>query len=244
MREFDFLDYCTEYSSEGSINKEMNREACFGKIFRNVNSHSSVKYKIILYSGVEFAKTYRMSNACIFSKQEIRNHLKLLKSLYPIHYSVRDDKGESKFKRFIVTLRIENTPSAFHKYALTWIRYLYEFPYNMILRDAYYLKKESIFRFESIANLFNVVLSGYCSTPREIHQIPTNSIVERMKIAEVKNRLKSVIALNNIYNKVDEKSIYIPTKIQNFSIKDIEYWDNGFEDRKPVYIEIYKKQKR
>lgn len=218
--------------------------ACFSDVFRAVKNNSSVKYQIVLYIGTRYSAEQHKSNACIFTKQEVRNHLKLLKSLYPLRYSVRDYKDKDGYKRILVTLNIENTPATFHKYALTWLRYLYEFPYNVLLRDAYTLKKERTFRFESIANLFNLTLSCYCTYTMDIHQIPTNSIIQRLKLADVKRRIKQVNSLNSIYEKGDEKTLRIPKKIQNFSVEDIEYWNVGFEKRKPIYMEIHKIRKR
>lgn len=217
---------------------------CFGYVFREVKNNSSVKYQIVLYMGTKYSAEQHKSNACIFTKQEVRNHLKLLKSLYPLQYSVGDYGDKNGYKRLLVTLNIENTPATFHKYALTWLRYLYEFPYNVLLRDAYTLKKERTFRFESIANLFNLTLSCYCGNPGEIHQIPTNSIIQRLKLADVKRRIKQVDLLNHIYEMGDEKALQIPEKIQGFSVEDIEYWNAGFGERKPIYMEIQKRRRR
>lgn len=217
--------------------------ACFSYVFNEVNNNSSVKYQIVLYMGTKCSAEQHKSNACIFTKQEVRNHLKLLKSLYPLQYSVRDYGDKNGYKRILVTLNIENTPATFHKYALTWLRYLYEFPYNVLLRDAYTLKKERTFRFESIANLFNLTLSCYCRNPREIHQIPSNSIIQRLKIADIKRRIKQVNLLHDIYEDGDEKALKIPEKIQGFSVEDIEYWNVGFEERKPIYMEIQKRRR-
>lgn len=217
--------------------------ACFSYVFNEVNNNSSVKYQIVLYMGTKCSAEQHKSNACIFTKQEVRNHLKLLKSLYPLQYSVRDYGDKNGYKRILVTLNIENTPATFHKYALTWLRYLYEFPYNVLLRDAYTLKKERTFRFESIANLFNLTLSCYCKNPREIHQIPTNSIVQRLKLADIKRRIKQVNLLNDIYAKGGKKARKIPEEIQGFSVEDIEYWNVGFEERKPIYMEIQKRRR-
>lgn len=217
---------------------------CFGYVFGAVKNNSSVKYQIVLYLGTRYSAEKHKSNACIFTKQEVRNHLKLLKSLYPLQYSVRDYGDKDGYKRLLVTLNIENTPATFHKYALTWLRYLYEFPYNVLLRDAYTLKKERTFRFESIANLFNLTLSCYCRNPREIHQIPTNSIIQRLKLADIKRRINQVDLLNNIYEKGDRKALQIPEKIQGFSVEDIEYWNGGFGERKPIYMEIHKRRRR
>lgn len=244
MKEFKFLDYCTEYSCEGSLERAMQVNACFSYVFREVKNNSSVKYQIVLYMGTRYSAEQHKSNACIFTKQEVRNHLKLLKSLYPLQYSVRDYGDKNGYKRLLITLNIENTPATFHKYALTWLRYLYEFPYNVLLRDAYTLKKERTFRFESIANLFNLTLSCYCENPREIHQIPTNSIIQRLKLADVKRRIKQVNFLSNIYKKEDKKVLQIPKKIQGFSVEDIEYWNVGFGERKPIYMEIQKRRRR
>lgn len=217
--------------------------ACFSYVFGQINNNSSVKYQIVLYMGTKYSAEQHKSNACIFTKQEVRNHLKLLKSLYPLQYSVRDYGDKNGYKRLLVTLNIENTPATFHKYALTWLRYLYEFPYNVLLRDAYTLKKERTFRFESIANLFNLTLSCYCRNPREIHQIPTNSITQRLKLADIKRRIKQVNLLNDIYAKGGKKARKIPEKIQGFAVEDIEYWNVGFEERKPIYMEIQKRRR-
>ena len=222
----------------------MEARACFGYVFSGVKNNSSVKYQIVLYMGTKYSAEQHKSNACIFTKQEVRNHLKLLKSLYPLQYSVRDYRDKNGYKRILVTLNIENTPATFHKYALTWLRYLYEFPYNVLLRDAYTLKKERTFRFESIANLFNLTLSCYCRNPRDIHQIPSNTIIQRLKLADIKRRIKQVNLLHDIYEDGDEKTLQIPKKIQDFSVEDIEYWNVGFEKRKPIYMEIQKRRKR
>ena len=221
----------------------MEARACFSYVFKEVKNNSSVKYQIVLYMGTRYSAEQHKSNACIFTKQEVRNHLKLLKSLYPLQYSVRDYRAKNGYKRILVTLNIENTPATFHKYALTWLRYLYEFPYNVLLRDAYTLKKERTFRFESIANLFNLTLSCYCRNPWAIHQIPTNSIIQRLKIADIKRRIKQVDLLNNIYAEGDEKALKIPEKIQGFSVEDIEYWNVGFEERKSIYMEMQKRRR-
>lgn len=221
----------------------MKESACFSYVFNEVKSNSSVKYRIVLYMGTKYSAKQHKSNACIFTKQEVRNHLKLLKSLYPLQYSVRDYGDKNGYKRILVTLNIENTPATFHKYALTWLRYLYEFPYNVLLRDAYTLKKERTFRFESIANLFNLTLSCYCRNPRDIHQIPSNSIIQRLKLADIKRRIKQVNLLHDIYEDGDKKSLQIPKKIQDFSVEDIEYWNVGFEERKPIYMEIQRRRR-
>lgn len=246
MKEFKYLDYWTEYSCEGAIVKKMGREACFGYVFNHIGAGYSVKYRIILYSGIEFSKREYQSNACLFTKREIRRHLLLLKSLYPFHYRVSDYKADDKVKydRIEVFLELNDVPPTFHKYILTWLRYTYEYPYNVILKDAYALKKDPTFRFESISNLFNLVIGCFCSNPRDIHQIPRNQISVPMKLAEVRNRIQEVNHLNDIYKKLKAKKDTIPETIGKYGVRDIEYWRDGFEVRKPIYMKVYKEIKR
>ena len=47
-RQFVFLNFHTEYSSEGTLNKKMEREYCFGDVFYDKKVQNN-KYKIIIY---------------------------------------------------------------------------------------------------------------------------------------------------------------------------------------------------
>lgn len=246
MKEFCFLDYCTVYSCHGSINKRMSAGACFATVFNNINDESKNTYKILLYKGTGYAADCHKSNACLFTKEEIRRHLLLLKSFYPFHYKVRDYKiNDGKpYGRIEVSIQLSNVPAIFHKYLLTWLRYTYEYPYNVILKDAYALKKDPMFRFESIANLFNLILGCFCEDPRDIHQIPYNCVSTLMTIADVKKRIQEAKKLNSIYKEIKPKEYLLPRKIGNYTIEDIEYWENKFQVRKPIYINAYKSIKR
>lgn len=246
MEEFRFLGYCTEYSCNGDLVKERSREACFEHVFRHINTGHNVKYRIILYRGTEFSKNEHQSNACLFTKREVRRHLLLLKSLYPFHYKVSDYKADDdvKYNRIEVFLELNDVPPTFHKYILTWLRYTYEYPYNVILKDAYALKKDPTFRFESISNLFNLVIGCFCSNPRDIHQIPENQVSAPMKLVELREKIRKVKHLHDIYQGLKNKQDQIPESIGEYDIYDIEYWRDGFEVRKPIYMKVYKEIKR
>lgn len=234
MKEFKYLSYSTIYSCEGDLNKQMNSEACFGYVFNNIKRGMNVKYVIRMYKGVSEAKQKHISNACLFTIAEVRKHIVLLKRLYPLKYEV-SDKGDS----FYVTLCINDVPSSFHKYALTWVRYMYEYPYNVLLKDAYRLKKDPTFRFYSIANLFNLCIGCYCDRPRDIHQIPLNCVSADLTISDVREKLKKVYFLHHIYKKIQEKRKVIPDEILGHTNEDIEYWEEGFEVRKEIYMNVY-----
>lgn len=246
MKEFSYLNYYTVYSCDGDLKKPMSGEACFGHVFKGIRDDYHVQYKVILYKGVNFAKEHHASNACLFTKEKVRKHLSLLKSLYPFHYKVLDynKKDNINYDRLIVFLELKEVPKTFHKYALTWLRYTYEYPYNVILKDTYLLKEDPIFRFESISNIFNLVLGCFFGNPFSVHQIAKNQVSYLISLSELKERIKQETELNYIYNKFSDKLHKIPADINSFTPYDIEYWENGFEIRKPIYIEVYKNLKR
>ena len=222
----------------------MGAEACFRRVFDAVRDDSNIKYKIILYPGTDFCKDTRQSNACLFSKQEIRNHLLQLKALYPFSYRVADEITEDN-KIIVIHLHLKDVPATFHKYILTWIRYLYEYPYNVILKDAYWLGKDPRFRFQSISALFNIIAYCQCYTVGEGHSIRESHLHIPITKAELRERIKTEKSLNNIYKVMNIDRDKLPNKVGEFSYKDMEYWSEELfnEIRKPIYVELYNKIK-
>lgn len=242
MKEFSALNLHTEYGCSGDVSINMGVRVCFGTLFNTIENDNHVKYRILFHEGADYSRDTHRNSACFFTKEEIRHHLLKLRSLYPIQFKVMDYKGkrDDGYDRIEVQMELDKVPATFHKYALTWIRYLYEYPYNVCLKDAYTLKKDPIFRFESIANIFNLVLGCYCGYANEHHQIPINNITRPLKISEVKERIRRVDELNDIYRLLHIKHDDIPGSIGDYTIRDLEYWRDGFDIRKPIYINVYK----
>lgn len=49
MKDFQFLDYHTEYSCKGAFKKDMDVEACFSFVFRHTDEENvSEEYEVIL----------------------------------------------------------------------------------------------------------------------------------------------------------------------------------------------------
>lgn len=243
MNEFRLLDLHTEYGCSGDVSIKMGVRVCFAHIFDEVQNNDHIKYRVLFHKGVDYSRATHQNSACLFTKKEIRNHLLKLKSLYPIQFKVMDYKGNKgdPNDQIEVQMELDKVPAIFHKYALTWLRYLYEFPYNVFLKDAYTLKKDPIFRFESIANIFNLVLGCYCGYTNTLHQIPVDTITKPLKISEVRDRIKRVDALNNIYKFLNIEYDNVPTRIGDYTTVDFEYWKDGFDVRKPIYIDTYRK---
>lgn len=222
----------------------MGARACFANVFNKVNDDSNIKYKIRLYPGIDFCKKANFANACLFSKQEIRNHLLQLKDLFPFSYRVLDEmRGDNKI--IVIHLHLKDVPATFHKYILTWIRYLYEYPYNVILKDAYLLREDLGLRFQSMSFLFNIVSSCQRVYVGEGHSIRENHLHTPITKSKLKERIKEARFLDDIYEDMNMNRDRLPETIGKFSYNDVEYWSEELfnEVRKPVYVELYNKVK-
>lgn len=247
MKDFQFLDYHTEYSCKGEFEKKMCTEACFSFVFRRTSEENvSEEYEIILYKGTDFSRVMHKSNSCLFTKKQIRNHLRQAQGIYPFDFYITEvpdwGKGYNVFK---VRLKLTNVPGTFHKYLLTWLRYTYEYPYNVILYDAYKLKKDPCFRFTSMSDLFNLVLGCFSEDPRDIHQIARNQVSKTMLKRDIREKLQNIQTLNDVYDRLKSKGEknQIPNKYGDLTTSDFEFWesDNIFErQRKPIYMNVYK----
>ena len=247
MKDFQFLDYHTEYSCKGEFEKEMDAEACFSFVFSRTSERNiSEEYEVILYKGTDFSREHHSSNSCLFTKKQIRNHLRQAQGIYPFDFYITEvSNWRGGLSVFRVRLKLTNVPGTFHNYLLTWLRYMYEYPYNVILYDAYKLKKDPCFRFTSMSDLFNLVLSCFNEDPREVHQIAENQVSKTMLKRDIREKLQKIEMLNNIYDKLKNKSKdnKIPDKDGNLTTSDFEFWesDDIFERRrKPIYMNVYK----
>ena len=247
MKDFQFLDYYTEYSCKGTLEKEMDVEACFSFVFNRIDEGNvSEEYEVILYKGTAFSREHHNSNSCLFTKKQIRNHLKQAQGIYPFDFYITEAaKWRGGYNVFKIHLKLTNVPGMFHKYLLTWLRYMYEYPYNVILYDAYKLKKDPCFRFTSMSDLFNLVLGCFNENPSAIHQIAENQVSKTMLKRDIREKLQNIQILNNVYVKLKNKVKInqIPNEDGNLTTTDFEFWesDDIFERRrKPVYMNVYK----
>lgn len=238
MQEFKFLGYYTRYSATGDFKRSLSTCACFSDIYKKFVPHNlyNENYVIYIYKGTNNS---RNNNMCLLSKKQLQNHIKQAQEIFNFKYQVIELKGLYK-----VNLNIIQAPGNFHKYILAWIRYCYEFPYNMLLLDALEIKKEPCFKYTSISNLFNVVLSCFneeWDSLREIHQIPRHQVCLFLRKKEIFKKLLLVNRINDIYISRCSKKYYIPKKYNEYHYFDLEYWqdENCLNARIDVYKKLY-----
>lgn len=238
--EFQYLNYHTEYSCSGHFKMNKQSGVCFRDAFNkieNIREEFTETYEVYIYKGADQLKKSR-SNACFMTEREIENHLKQLKSIMDLKkVSVKTDKENNKLMIATVTL---TGKAIYHKYMLTWLRYVYEYPYNMVLMDARKLRQK-VFITESVSNLQNLIACCISEYYGVGHGITSKGGYYSVK--ELKNRLKYMAghnqkSLNLIFTSPDncEKIKHIGGSSARF--RDLDYWQS--EDEFKNRVEYYK----
>lgn len=192
--------FCTYYgyTSEAG-NQRMGRQACFSNIFNTLRSNINyrVKYKIkINYLGNQQAR-----NFCCLNEAYMKKHIRELRKFVDMKYRFIKRSG-------YYLLHIEITANGlYHKLALAWIRYLYEFPFNVILAD--YTLMSGHFKFEKL-NMINIMLNsldgethtkivhGICYKNLAVTICDVPSLQEQNKFSGGCDRLEDLINLYSL----------------------------------------------
>ena len=261
MKEFTYLNLHTVYKCTGNyINEETGSDGdcCFRKIFHyrsGLNGKDDVKenYVITTYKGLWKTANNEgnKNNLCLFSKEEIEKHLNFVVSnIFPFKYKVDEIEKSCDKHIYNINLDIEGN-FLYHKFILTWTRYLYEFPTCMLMKDAYRLAKCPEFKFINIFDLYNIVSGCYSKDNYKTDQTLSRG-GKMMSYRELRARLLELEPSggnSNILSKIyNGRHTYIENLLE-FSYKkeynDIEYWESPseFEYRKSKYLNELKRRK-
>ena len=229
--EFRGLNYYTEYSSTGIYEHGLYKEVCFGPVFRaacGMNSDSRYgKYKMIVYKSRE-KNNQSFNNFCYV---DIDKYMKYLLDVVDFEYSIENNKDI-----YTITMTI-TAPPMLHIFLLTCVRYLYEYPYNVILYDAMRIKELNMCEGFNINDLYNLVCKSCFSYADSLHAIPSmgSSLMSRLSKKDIWNKSIVCKTLNNYYPYL-KKNKYKETK---FTSLIIENQHNTFFKRLPIYLENY-----
>lgn len=255
-KNFLMLNFCTEYSSEGNTKKQMQKSNCFSTIFYSEGNGvvQKNKYTIKLYKIGDWLNKKRQNNACLADRAGIVHHLKILQSVFKFTYHLKEHEDH-----FMLTMILEGD-LIYHKYMLSWVRYLYEYPFNVFLADAWKLKGLPEFKCESVINLFNIVgaTSGIRQREVNIHAIGNTAWFKAlMTTKQIQESLKKLCGGNTMVNDVFPVVYagkgwgYPDNQIEDMKILEVgdealhssDYWESEdeFTKRVELYKENYKK---
>ena len=233
--DFKFLEFWTYYSSKGTINKDLAREYCFSKIFYG-NDHQTNDYVIYIYkNGFERNR----DNNCIISKEQLIEFIDEINKFYKFNYDLKSIKDGYKLE---FTL---DAPLIYHKVILSWIRYSYEYPFNIAVYELFKVKNEKGFKRLTMLNLFNLIGSTMnCSKHgTSIHAI--GRFYDWKKLISYEDFKKTMDDFNKNYPNTQINEIINVVKDDDFSpvtlpidkrINHTDYWEDEKEYKKRLTL--------
>lgn len=171
---------------------ERRQSACFGCNFPMFTGNQ--KYEIWMYNSGDGFKAGCRTNTFL-SKEEIVNHLEYIRDLLPegtvTDIQIEDDNDEGGSRKYKLSLQVHGR-NIYHKLVLNWIRYAYELPYSLILKDVLRMEERGDFKELGRLNKFILASSAWTddseyywredmSFGHYTNLMPESKLLERLK---------------------------------------------------------------
>lgn len=257
MNELKFLNYYTVYSyssidarGEKTQIFDHNVGVCFHELFQSFGRVCPKgEYTVFVSKDIRTLEKNHSANYCFLEKNKIIQHLKRLQQVVPevLNYIITPTIYR-ELNGYEITLIIDRANNQVHRYALTWVRYLYETSFSLALLDVTRLAKLPQFRFVSYTNLLNVVQACF---PEEVvpnhntwHAIGEMLPHKFYTKKELRQKIPESISLNELYS-IENVGSYdsIPANINRYNLS---YWESEeifCNERLPIYESLYNKLK-
>lgn len=215
--------------------KQVKGAACFARVFRDLEADANN----LEYTGIytvrcrkEFVKG--SGNFCVVNKSEIRRILRYMRDSLEVEISMEDTP-----ENYVFHMKVEGKPIK-HKFALTFLRVFYEFPYNEFAKEAFRLRDTiPSLKHVSFLKIYYIVVMSFRDHDHGGHSLFSNRTrnlsINRLKEAykEGRDRVQQVYTCRR---NIDYDRIVV-----NYGEFHRYDWEEGIEDRFKIYSDNFKK---
>lgn len=251
MRPFNRLNYTTIHKSSGDLGEfPLTESACFSRLFRPIRNTRKVLISQDYSIYVDLTSTLNLgyhNNFCILGINTIKRYLRALQLVVPFKWKLTlhdtDFEGRDLLR---VDLALSRATRIQHLFLLTSVRYIYEYPFNVILSDAYKLKDMSKYKFDSIVNLYQLCAISFPGNYNLGHSlsIPTRYSLNKELGEELENRKRTKL-MDLMFIK-NSRGLKFNKFNKSEEIYDLGYWRDPeeFEIRLETYNKNYEKWRK
>lgn len=164
-RDFNFLNFHTEYSVSGNNRISHDVRSCFYELVRRhkfeyslkINELCSNKYQVYVYFVNNTPELgCEENNCCLLSKDELSEWINDMKRFAEFEYTIGDDKYTKQDESVVVNITFKDRPFVEHFLVLELLKHSYEFPFNFSVYQA--VKMRNIINSEELlVNLHNMI---------------------------------------------------------------------------------------
>jgi len=236
--DFKYLEFWTYYSSKGTLDKKLKREWCFSNVFGGLE-HQKNEYVLYIYNNGHLTNK---DNNCLITKEQLIEHINEINKFYKFKYKFKTIKDGYKLEFTI------DAPIMYHKIILSWLRYSYEFPFNVTLYELFKVREEKGFKRLTMLNLFNLIGATMHCTKHgtSIHSIGVfYDFKDLISYKDFKKEITKDIKINpnmqinDILNVVNEDDFDILDLPLDKRLNHTDYWEDQEEYKKR--LKVYKK---
>lgn len=210
--------------------KEFTTDICFRRILHNHQPKNV--YVVKIYKGEQFCEGGRRNHYCPFSKLQIKKWLQYVnKYLYKFNYKLVEESDH-----YLIT--VDTNSDRIHcLFVLTCVRYLYEFPYNFQLYEAFRLKKITGFKTFTIINLINLVNRTMFVGDYNGHGFGE---CKHITLYSLRNKIKTMSSINGCFN--SSRASY--EKFNSNYIRNANFWIPENKKYIKQRVQFYNQHKR
>lgn len=238
MDRFKYLNFASIYSSEGDVEVVLGEHACFADIFNEECKILHNEYHIHAYKEFHLINDAK-SNGCFLDLEYVNKHLNYLSRIFELTYEVTEEVDRKLLPYYDIYVDLEGS-NLVHRFALTWIRALYEFPYCIYVMDVYKCKKYKAFQNINVFNILNIIAATHCIGD-DIHMFTIPGCLPKLlKFNEIKSQIE-----NSSVDEYHELSEIFSTEQENPNTIDLSnfFTNEDFNKRKQQYLDLYLKIK-
>jgi hypothetical protein len=153
-------------SKASSFCFSLDTRPCFGRLIKySLAQYGAYDHKVLIDYDIKIMKEkgHDANNhgRCVtfLTHEDYKEYYERLQKIYPFKYSV--DESNEEYVMLHVTI---NGCCFWHKFILTQLRYIYQYPMNYILYDSLKLKKLEEFKDVDIMDILNIVAKTACNS--------------------------------------------------------------------------------
>ena len=242
VRDYNYYSYRPDYGFElykedklVDFAKPVEGAVCFARVFRDLDQKScTLEYKGIYTVKCRKKFEEKSGNFCALNKSEVLRVLRYMRDSLNVDISMEDTPDN-----YVFHMNIEGK-SIKHKFALTFLRVFYEFPYNEFAKEAFRLRDNDLIpglKHMSFLKIFFIICTSFQAYDHMGHSLflrrPRNLSIKILRQAYKEGKKR----VQDVYNGKDIKYNRVNCSWAEFHCLD---WEASVEDRLKIYSDNFK----